>query len=212
MWVSWRRTSSRVTGSKAQGSSIGVVTSIVSISQFRIIFDGVQNHAGTTRMAIRRDAGVAAVNFCHEIQQVFREHAGEHTVWTTGRITLDPGAPSIIPGRAEVLFQFRDADPAKLVELEAVLHETVAKPSAGPCAARLETISKSIPALMDSKIQTAIEKAAARHAPGRACGCQVVRVTMPRSSRGTCPPECCLCRASAASRTTGRRILRMRTS
>ena len=154
---------------ESSGLSIGIVTSIVSISQFKIIFEGTQNHAGTTRMAIRRDAGVAAVAFLNDLQRLFAKHAGEHTVWTTGRITLDPGAPSIIPGRAEVLFQFRDDNPAKLAELE---ESTGRKPSRqrtekGRVAARLETISKSIPAVMDGSIQSALETAAGRHAPGK---------------------------------------------
>ena len=44
-----------------------------------------------------------------------------HSVWTAGRIELTPGAPSIIPGRAEMLFQFRDAEPATLDRLHAHL-------------------------------------------------------------------------------------------
>ncbi|MGI9422662.1 MAG: hydantoinase/carbamoylase family amidase [Hyphomicrobiaceae bacterium] len=148
--------------------SIGIVTSIVSIAQFRIVFEGSQNHAGTTRMAIRRDAGVAAVDFLHDLGRAFQRHAGPHTVWTTGRITLDPGAPSIIPGRAEVLFQFRDDNPAKLAELESVLTEVVMRADKdGPCTARLETIAKSIPAIMDKRIQAALETSADRHAPGK---------------------------------------------
>src|SRR6185295_2409491 len=43
--------------------AIGVVTSIVGIWQYRIRFAGEQNHAGTTRMAIRKDAGVALARF-----------------------------------------------------------------------------------------------------------------------------------------------------
>ena len=153
---------------ESNGLSIGIVTSIVSISQFKIVFEGVQNHAGTTRMAIRRDAGAAAVKFLHGLQPLFAEHAGPHTVWTTGRITLDPGAPSIIPGRAEILFQFRDDDPGKLSELEEVLNQAVSSADQeGLCSARLETISKSIPAVMDSSIQSALETAASRHAPGK---------------------------------------------
>ncbi len=38
--------------------AIGVVTSIVGIWQYRINFTGEQNHAGTTRMAVRKDAGL----------------------------------------------------------------------------------------------------------------------------------------------------------
>ena len=44
------------------GRRIGIVTAIVGSHRFRIVFEGVQNHAGTTRMAIRKDAGVALVN------------------------------------------------------------------------------------------------------------------------------------------------------
>ena len=43
-----------------------------------------------------------------------RASRGPRSVWTVGRITLDPGAPSIVPGGAEMWFQFRDADPQVL--------------------------------------------------------------------------------------------------
>ena len=91
---------------EAAGLAIGVVTSIVAIWQYRIRFEGEQNHAGTTRMAIRKDAGVALVDLCTAIGREFPKVAGQRSVWTTGRITLDPGAPSIVPGAAEMLFSF----------------------------------------------------------------------------------------------------------
>src|SRR5712691_8374752 len=97
---------------------IGVVTSIVGIWQYRITFTGEQNHAGTTRMEIRKDAGLALARFCVAIDDRFPKAGGPRTVWTTGRITLDPGAPSIIPGRADTLFQIRDDDPAVIARLE----------------------------------------------------------------------------------------------
>src|SRR6201996_3820254 len=93
------------------GLAIGVVTSIVGIWQYRITFSGEQNHAGTTRMEVRKDAGLALARFCVAIDDRFPGLCGTRTVWTTGRITLDPGAPSIIPGQAEMLFQMRDNDP-----------------------------------------------------------------------------------------------------
>src|SRR5258705_11569489 len=89
---------------------IGVVTSIVGIWQCRVTFTGEQNHAGTTRMAVRKDAGLALAKFCVDIDERFPGACGPRTVWTTGSIRLDPGAPSIIPGAAEMLFQIRDAD------------------------------------------------------------------------------------------------------
>ena len=95
---------------ESSGLGIGIVTSIVGIWQYRIVFTGEQNHAGTTRMAIRKDAGLALARFCVDIDDRFPTACGPRTVWTTGRITLDPGAPSIIPGAAEMLFQIRDDD------------------------------------------------------------------------------------------------------
>ena len=131
------------------------------------MFEGAQNHAGTTRMAVRKDAGLALVRLAAALDQRFPEVAGERTVWTTGRITLDPGAPSIIPGRAEMLFQFRDVDPDRLARLERALEELVAEAdAAGPCRCRLEALSRSVPKLMDGRFQDALEQAAERHAPG----------------------------------------------
>ena len=148
--------------------SLGIVTSIVAIWQYRIRFEGEQNHAGTTRMAARKDAGLALVRFADAIDRRFPEVAGERTVWTTGRITLDPGAPSIIPGRAEMLFQFRDADPDRLTLLEQTLEQLVqGADAAGPCRCRPEVISRSEPKIMDPRFQDALKTAAERHAPGR---------------------------------------------
>src|SRR5258706_4856792 len=52
---------------EANALRIGIVSSIVAIWQFRVTFEGVQNHAGTTRMAIRKDAGVTLTRLCCEI-------------------------------------------------------------------------------------------------------------------------------------------------
>ena len=91
-----------------------------------------------------------------------------HHVWTAGRVTLEPGAPSIIPGRAEVLFQFRDADEAVLDRLDTELRAIVAEIDAeGVCGASLEVMGQSKPARMDAGLQDAIDAAAAIHAPGK---------------------------------------------
>lgn len=153
---------------ESQGLSLGIVTSIVAIWQYRIIFDGTQNHAGTTRMAIRRDAGVALTRLCQTIETEFPLVAGSASVWTTGRIVLDPGAPSIVPGRAEMLFQLRDADPAVLERMQSCLFDLVAAANeAGPCSARIEIISRSVPAVMAPEIRGALSAAADRRAPSR---------------------------------------------
>jgi len=150
------------------GLKIGVVTSIVGIWQYRITFVGEQNHAGTTRMAIRKDAGLALARFCVAIDERFPTACGPRTVWTTGRITLEPGAPSIIPGAAEMLFQIRDDDPAVIARLEALLHSMAAEvDKQGRCSVAVERIRTGAPALMDDCFQQAIEQAGTAFAGGR---------------------------------------------
>ncbi|HEY7581560.1 MAG TPA: hydantoinase/carbamoylase family amidase [Acetobacteraceae bacterium] len=148
------------------GKRIGIVTAIVGSHRFRIVFEGVQNHAGTTRMAIRKDAGVALVALAAAIYARFPPVAGPRTVWTTGRITLDPGAPSIVPGRAEMLFQFRDTDPAVLARLDGELEQLVAEASQGRCKVTIAERGESTPQAMDPSFQNALQRAAEQHAPG----------------------------------------------
>jgi N-carbamoyl-L-amino-acid hydrolase len=154
---------------ESSGLKIGVVTAIVAIWQYKLTATGEQNHAGTTSMKRRRDAGLAIVRLLGEIDRRFPELAGPRSVWTCGRISLDPGAPSIIPGRAEALFQFRDADPAVLDRLQAELYRLVeAANRSGPCPIEIEVMGQSTPALMDESFQAAIEAAAEARCPGKA--------------------------------------------
>ena len=147
---------------------IGIVTSIVGIWQYRITFTGEQNHAGTTRMAIRKDAGLALARFCVAIDDTFPKVCGPRTVWTTGRIALDPGAPSIIPGGAEMLFQMRDADIAVIERLEEKLRSMAAEVTAqGPCSVTVERLRTGTPAMMDASFQQAIEAASTELAGGK---------------------------------------------
>ena len=147
------------------GQRIGVVTAIVGSHRFRIVFEGQQNHAGTTRMAVRRDAGVALIRLAAAIEDRFPQVVGPRSVWTTGRISLDPGAPSIVPGRAEMLFQFRDTDQARLFALEKELETLVEAANRGPCRVTIADRGRSVPRLMDEGFQAALDAAAERHAP-----------------------------------------------
>jgi N-carbamoyl-L-amino-acid hydrolase len=106
------------------------------------------------------------VRLAAAIDRRFPEVAGPRSVWTTGRITLDPGAPSVIPGAAEMLFQFRDVEPERLAVMERALETLVAEANAqGPCRCELETISHNPPHAMSPIFQDALESAAERHAP-----------------------------------------------
>ncbi len=90
------------------GLKIGVVTGIVGLRSIRFVFRGQQNHAGTTMMARRRDASTALYELAHRINIEFPKVAAERSVWTMGRIRVEPNATSIVPGYAELDLQFRD--------------------------------------------------------------------------------------------------------
>jgi N-carbamoyl-L-amino-acid hydrolase len=150
------------------GLKIGVVTGIVGARTFRIVTEGQQNHAGTTRMADRRDAGVALRRIAARLEAQAAELAGPRTVWTIGAMHLEPGAQSVVPGSAEMLFQFRDTDPAILHAFEVMVRATVAEAdAAGPCRCTLlGPIHQSQPAAMHNRVIAAVEAAAEAHAQG----------------------------------------------
>ncbi len=152
---------------EASGKRIGVVTAIVGIYQYRLSFSGIQNHAGTTPMPIRKDAGVAMMRLYNEVMEKFPAVAGPRSVWTVGRMSIEPGAPAIVPGKAEMILQFRDADPKVLDGMERKLTEIVATHNAeGPCEVECANLSRTMPAPMQERLQEALEEAAERHAPG----------------------------------------------
>jgi N-carbamoyl-L-amino-acid hydrolase len=145
---------------------LGVVTGIVGSKRYRIEFNGQQNHAGTTRMSARKDAGVALVKFLAGVEETFPKLAGPRTVWTAGDIKLDPGAPSIVPGRAELIFQWRDTDQGILDRLDEAFHALLAEANKGPCTATIANHSVTMPAIMDPALQAALTASAQKHAPG----------------------------------------------
>jgi N-carbamoyl-L-amino-acid hydrolase len=148
---------------------IGVVTAIVGSRRFRVVAEGSQNHAGTTRMAVRRDAGVALARLQVAIEDLFPRIAGPRTVWTMGRVLLDPGQPSIVPVGAEGLFQIRDTELATLDRMERALEDLVAAANArGPCRIALRDRSTTTPAAMDAGLRAALGAAAQARAPGLA--------------------------------------------
>lgn len=149
--------------------AIGIVTTIVGIREMRVTFTGQRNHAGTTPMAIRRDAGAALVSFVPQLDAAFRALADADTVWTNGKITLEPGSLSVIPGQAELLLQFRDGDAARLQAMEQALTDLVHTMDAqGPVRVGLSAYDlPAEPVAMDSGLQRHIAAVAEMLAPGQ---------------------------------------------
>lgn len=152
---------------EAEGNLIGVVTGIVGIRTMLIRFTGMQNHAGTTPMHMRKDAGRALVDFVTRLNGEFPEIIDERTVWTVGRIDLDPGASSIIPGVADLTLQFRDPSEDVLERLEQRVLDLVAGAN-GEIAVEVLPRHETVEAVaLDDRLRGHVASAAEIHAPGR---------------------------------------------
>ena len=148
---------------------IGVVTGIVGLRGIRFVFKGQQNHAGTTMMARRRDASTALYELAHRINTEFPKAAGERTVWTMGRLKVEPNATSIVPGYADLDLQFRDASEAPLEAFEKIAERIVAEMNARG-GVRIEATRARTPippTKMDDGLRKHLEAAAEKHAPGK---------------------------------------------
>jgi len=150
------------------GKRIGVVTSIVGVRTFVLTFRGQQNHAGTTPMALRRDAGDALIALAGRLREALRALLAERTVFTVGRVAFDPGADSIIAGRAEMSLQIRDADEAQLDRMASAIRRLVREAgAAGPVDIDLAESHNNLEgAQMDEGLQAHLAAAAEAHAPG----------------------------------------------
>ena len=150
------------------GRAIGVVTDIVGLRAIRFIFRGQQNHAGTTMMARRRDAAAALYELAYRINQEFPKVAAGRSVWTMGRVRIEPNASSIVPGYAELDLQFRDADETPLDAFEGVAARLVSEMNAraGVAIEAVPMRAPIRPTRMDARLRSHLEAAAEQHAPG----------------------------------------------
>ena len=151
------------------GMRIGVVNGIVGLRGMRFVFRGQQNHAGTTMMRRRRDATTVLYELAHRINQEFPKAAGERSVWTMGRVRVEPNATSVVPGYAELDLQFRDASEAPLDAFEAIAARLVDEINARG-GVRIEASrarAPIAPTRLDEGLQAHIAAAAGSHAPGK---------------------------------------------
>lgn len=96
-----------------QGIQIGVVEGVQGIHWLGVDFHGKSNHAGTTPMAMRRDAGMAAMQtaaFAHALAQ----RLGGRQLATVGSLALTPNLVNVIAERASMTIDLRNTDGAVL--------------------------------------------------------------------------------------------------
>jgi hydantoinase/carbamoylase family amidase len=106
----------------AEGLDLAAVTVIAGISRTTVTFLGAANHAGTTPMAMRRDALWGAAALILHVRDAALATGGE-AVATVGRIEVEPGATNVIPGRAAVRVEVRSGSARELAQVCARIEE-----------------------------------------------------------------------------------------
>lgn len=107
---------------RARGRDIGVVTGVQAISWQELTIAGKSAHAGTTPMALRADAGVAAARVNLRLREMIASgRYGPQMRATMGAIVPHPGLVNIVPGRVVATVDLRNPSDADMRRAEADL-------------------------------------------------------------------------------------------
>jgi N-carbamoyl-L-amino-acid hydrolase len=143
-----------------EGVPIGAVENLQGISWQRVTIKGEANHAGTTPMSMRRDAGHAAARVVTFLRDWAR-NANTPTVATVGCMSFEPNAINVIPSRATFTVDLRDPDEQRLQTEEAVLAAYLEELAAAEeVTISVERLARFEPVTFDRRIVELVEAAA----------------------------------------------------
>ena len=97
-------------------TEIGIVPGIFGIIRYRVVVNGVANHAGSTPMYLRHDALEKSCNVITDAYNMVLKK-NNTMVCTIGVMNLEPGAVNVIPGRTEFVIELRDKDMTDMHEV-----------------------------------------------------------------------------------------------
>ncbi|SEL60910.1 N-carbamoyl-L-amino-acid hydrolase [Maribacter orientalis] len=139
--------------------AIGIVEGIVGLKWWNVEFNGFANHAGTTPMNARQDALLAAAKFIIAVNEVATSFEGAQ-VATVGRISAEPGAPNVIPGKVVSSLEIRDLSSEVIEKVyQEIEKRALAISKASGVEIKFYALDTTAdPAIMDSTIQKEIEK------------------------------------------------------
>ena len=141
--------------------TIGVVTGIQGVQQYRVTVRGQRAHAGTTPSSMRKDAFAAAMRMAAGLERVFDDEEGA-TRFTIGRFDVAPGAANTVPDLVTFLVDLRHPHGLELARYDRLLHEVCAV-AASPCSAAVERLIAVSPVAFAADVRTEIERSARRH-------------------------------------------------
>lgn len=151
-----------------EGLPLAAVENLQGISWQRVTIEGVANHAGTTPMALRHDAGLAAARVITFLRERTKA-TNAPTVATVGSLRFEPDAINVIPSRAVFTVDLRDPDEARLKAQEAALSAHLDEVAAEEgVTISVERLARFEPVVFDPGLVAAIENAA----QGRGLACR----------------------------------------
>ena len=143
-----------------RGLAHAVVTSIAGMSGFTATITGSPGHAGTTPMAGRRDALLAAAELAIALRERAIRIAG--AVVTVGKLTIADAAANVIPGQVTISIDARCPTAEGLEQLIDGLGEACEQVAASSgCGVTLDPVWRSRPVPMSERVGDAIRHAAA---------------------------------------------------
>ncbi len=145
-----------------EGITIGAVEDLQGISWTEVLVTGQSNHAGTTPMRMRHDAGYCAGAIATFVRALTKEIGGNQ-VGTVGSITLHPNLTNVIAARARVTVDLRNTDDASLARAEQRLGEFL-RQLAREEGVKIEThsLARFAPVMFDESIAALISRTAQR--------------------------------------------------
>ncbi|OGA22854.1 MAG: Zn-dependent hydrolase [Betaproteobacteria bacterium RIFCSPLOWO2_02_FULL_67_26] len=140
------------------GRTIGVVTGIQGLRWFNIEVSGRTDHAGTTPLALRRDALRDAVNIINALHELTRD-AADAVRFTVGRMLVTPNSPNSVASHVLFSVDVRHPDPATIDRLGKAV-EPAAKAAAKQCTVKVTPTLHDDPCGFDPGVVDAVERAA----------------------------------------------------
>jgi N-carbamoyl-L-amino-acid hydrolase len=143
-----------------EGVRIGAVENLQGISWQEVSIVGQSNHAGTTPMRMRHDAGYVAGAIVQFVRELARDMGGQQ-VGTVGKIDLTPNLINVIASRALVTVDLRNTDEMLLQEAEQRLTDFLKEISASEgVEINTRRLARFEPVLFDLSIAELIEQQA----------------------------------------------------
>ncbi len=137
---------------------IGVVESVQGISWTEYSVTGVSNHAGTTPMRLRRDAGYLAASVNVFVRALAHEMAGDQ-VATVGQLSLRPSLINVVPNLAVFAVDLRNTDEASLKTAEARVAAHVAQVAAAErVTVEARVLARFEPVIFDKGLVDRVER------------------------------------------------------